>query len=96
MDSNINHSLSELGFTENCIVETILVTLNKDGSPNPAPMGFTKEGKVLTVKVYKTSQTYQNLVKGASAYINIVSDPMVFLRCAFKGEFTDLPTPKAT
>ena len=39
--TDINESLSKLGFTENCIVETILVSYNDDGNPNIAPIGIT-------------------------------------------------------
>jgi hypothetical protein len=88
MDSRISDSLTELGFTENCIVETIMVTMNEDGSSNPAPMGITMQEE-LAVKVYHTSQTYLNLLKGGSAYLNVISDPLLFLRCAFKEEFPE-------
>jgi hypothetical protein len=88
MSNHITDSLRELGFTENCIVETILVTMNQDCTQNPAPMGLTKTGSILTVKVYKTSRTYENLLRGGTVYVNITNDPMIFLECAFKEHVT--------
>jgi hypothetical protein len=86
--TDINESLSKLGFTENCIVETILVTSNLDGSPNIAPMGITKRDKSLIVKPFKTSQTYENLRRGGLVIIHISHDPLLFLNTAFKQEFS--------
>ncbi len=84
-------SLRDLGFTEDCIVETIMVTTMEDGGPNPAPMGLTlREGR-LTVKTYKTSQTYTNLLRGGLVYINLSNDPLLYLKTAFKDEISDQP-----
>ncbi len=85
--TDINESLSKLGFTENCIVETLLVSSNLDGSPNIAPMGITRRDKSLIVKPFKPSQTYENLKRGGSISIHISHDPLLFLKTAFKQEF---------
>ena len=85
--TDINESLSKLGFTENCIVETILVSYNDDGSPNIAPMGITKRDESLIVKPFKTSQTYENLKRAGSATIHISNNPLLYLKTAFKQEF---------
>lgn len=76
---------------ENCIVETLLMTSNLDGSPNIAPMGITRHGNHLIVKAYKTSQTYENLKRGDSVSIYVSSDPLLFLKTAFKQEFDPQP-----
>lgn len=88
---DINESVSILGFMENCIVETLLMTSNLDGSPNIAPMGITRHGNHLIVKAYKTSQTYENLKRGDSVSIYVSSDPLLFLKTAFKQEFDPQP-----
>ena len=88
---DINESLSILGFTENCIVETLLVSSNPDGSPNIAPMGITRCEDSLIVKAYKTSQTYENLSRGGSVSVNVSSDPLMFLKTAFKQEYGQPP-----
>ncbi len=83
-------SLMRLGFSESCIVETILVTLNTDGSSNPAPMGVTRQGEILHVETYKTSRTFQNLLRGSKAYINVTDNPLLFLNTAFKNQIKSL------
>lgn len=82
-------NLTRIGFSENCIVETILVTMNENGVQNPAPMGVTRQGDILLVKPYKTSQTHRNLQRGGTAYINVTDDPLLFLNTAFKDEIED-------
>jgi hypothetical protein len=76
-----------LGFRKNCIVETILITKNEDGSYNPAPMGVTwVGGPKIEVNPFKSSKTCQNLQRDSYSVINILSDPFLFLATAFKDE----------
>ena len=88
----VTESLSKLGFSHDCIVEIILVTRNQDGSFNAAPMGVTRKGATLSVQPFKTSQTYENLMRGEPVSINISNDPLLFLATAFKDEIDDQPT----
>lgn len=90
-ETQVVESLSRLGFSEECIVETIMVTLNEDSSRNPAPMGVLRRGGTLIVTPYKTSKTYENLKRGGSASINITDSPLLFLATAFKDEINDQP-----
>lgn len=89
--THINQSLSLLGFTENSIVEALLVSHNADSGSNIAPMGITKLDETLIVKPFKTCQTHENMKRGGSAAINITSDPLLFLVTAFKNEFSQQP-----
>src|SRR4030042_4180457 len=77
--------LTDLGFSKDIVVETILSTYNPDGQPNAAPIGILmKNEQCVTIKLYKTSSTYQNLVSRRCGVINITSDPEVFFLSAFK------------
>jgi hypothetical protein len=77
--------LTDLGFSKDIVVETILSTYNPDGQPNAAPMGILmKNEQCVTIKLYKSSSTYQNLVSRRCGVINITSDPEVFFLSAFK------------
>jgi hypothetical protein len=84
-------TLEKLGFTQGSTVETILVTVNLDGSFNAAPMGVRLKGKLLELRPYRTSATYANLRRGGTATINTTHDPMLFLATAFKDEVEDQP-----
>jgi hypothetical protein len=90
--SDIKHTLHELGFTENCIVETILVTTNPDGSNNPAPMGIVFDGALLECRPFNTSNTCRNLTNEREASVLVFNNPIVFLKTAFKDEIVDLGT----
>lgn len=84
-------SLDRLGFPERCIVETILVTRNRDGSYNAAPMGVTRDGVSLIVRPFKSTQTFTNISLGGSASINLTDRPHLFLATTFKEEVEDQP-----
>lgn len=91
--TKIGNILQELGFTEDSIVETILVTMNIDGSYNAAPMGVKYREGLIEASPYKTSHTFGNLHRGSQASLNITDDPVLFLYAAFKDE---LGGPKVT
>lgn len=90
-ETQVIDSLERLGFSKDCLVETILVTRNQDGSYNAAPMGVTRDGAILIVRPFKTSQTYMNLAREGLVSINISNDPLLFLTTAFKDEVEDQP-----
>ncbi len=90
-ETQVIESLSRLGFSEDCIVETIMVTLNMDGTLNPAPMGILRHGGTLVVTPYKTSRTFGNLIRGGLASINLTNDPLLYLATSFKDEIKDQP-----
>lgn len=79
--------LDELGFSRDCIVETIVTTRRPDGSPSAAPMGITRTGPdILEIKPFKSSATYRNLLMRPEACVNVTNDPELFLVTAFKQE----------
>ena len=79
--------LDGLGFEEGQIFETIVTTIDRDGSVNAASMGVVRTGReTLVVRPYKSSSTYRNLSSRPEACVNVTDDPVVFLVTAFKGE----------
>lgn len=79
--------LEKLGFSRDCIVETILTTKRSDGTPTSAPMGVVRRGSdILEIKPFKSSETYLNLLLEPQACVNITDDPGLFLATAFKEE----------
>jgi hypothetical protein len=85
----INNNLKKLGFTENCIVEIILVTKNEDYNYNAAPMGIIRMNNMFEVRPFMSSTTYRNLHRTKHASINITNDPMLFYKTAFKNQSKD-------
>jgi hypothetical protein len=76
-----------MGFLPETVVETILSTITKDGTPNVAPMGvWVKPGMRLVLRPYKETQTAQNLLEVPEAVINITDDSRIFFNTAFKRE----------
>lgn len=77
--------LSSLGFAKGVNCEAIVTTLNPDGSPNAAPMGMQmKDEQHLTLNVYNTAQTCQNLQAKKCAIVNLTNSIEVFYRSTFK------------
>jgi hypothetical protein len=77
--------LTDLGFQEGSIVETILTTHNMDETLNAAPMGISKKNScVLEFKPFKSSTTYKNIKQGSAVCLNITSNPKFFMATAFK------------
>jgi hypothetical protein len=82
---HLSSDLSGLGLVKNGIVETIVSTYDKERSPIAAPMGvFTEDMQNVILKPFKTTQTYENLLKYRSGVANITSDPTLFHRTVFK------------
>jgi len=65
------------------IIETIVSTRSASGSVNFAPMGvtFSDDGRVIFT-VYHSTQTHTNLEANLSGVINLVSDPILFVKTA--------------
>jgi len=96
LSAGISGLLEKFGFKKSSIVETIVTTLNPDGTVNPAPMGISRgEGLTLIIKPFKTSNTYRNLSENPIACINITSDSSFYLQTAFKDtQFNGLHQPR--
>jgi len=79
--------LDGLGFEEGQIFETIVTTMNPDGSVNAAPMGVVRTRREsIEVRPYRSSATYRNLSSRPEACVNVTDDPSLFLVTAFKEE----------
>ena len=77
--------ITDLGFFEGKIVETIVSTYKTDGQANAAPMGAkTMTPQRIAMRIYTSSLTYKNLQSKRCAVINLTSNPEVFYRTAFK------------
>ena len=78
-------SLEDLGFVKGIICETLVSTYTNQGYPNIAPMGVIGlDSKKIMIKIYKSSNTYKNLVSKRCAIVNLSSDPSLFYQSAMK------------
>jgi hypothetical protein len=92
---NLEEALDRIGFSRGSIVESVLTTLNPDGSVNAAPMGVARKGPVqLEIRPYRSSKTHSNLNRNPEACVNVINDPAIFLVTAFKEEKFDFSTPR--
>ena len=77
--------LEDLGLVKGVICETIMSTYSNHRVPNFAPMGVIKiDSKKIMIKIYKTSNTYKNLLANSCAVINLCSDSSLFYVSAIK------------
>jgi len=63
------------------IKETIITTLNKDGSIHIAPMGVRHEDDYYVIAPFKPSTTLKNLQRSGQAVINMTDDVRIFAGC---------------
>lgn len=79
--------LRDMGFMKGDIVECIITTNNEDGSVNAAPMGVHYlENDKLMIKVHQQSDTFTNISREKKFIVNIIFEPILFLKTALKGE----------
>lgn len=76
------------------IRETIVTTLNADGTVQIAPMGIRLVEDQFVIAPFRPSTTLDNLKRGAAAVINMTDDVRVFAGC-LTGRY-DWPTVPAT
>ncbi len=76
------------------INETIITTLNEDGSVHIAPMGIRKENGFYIIAPFKPSTTLENLQRSQQAVINLTDDVRIFAGC-LTGRY-DWPTTTTT
>lgn len=87
--------LTELGFVEGVICETILSTYNADGTANAAPMGvIIQDPQTIAINLYNTSSTYRNLQANRCAVINLTSNIELFYKTTFKETNPDGKLPQ--
>ena len=63
------------------IHETIVTTLNADGSVHIAPMGIREADGRYVVAPFRPSTTLDNLLRTGCAVINLTDDVMIFAGC---------------
>jgi hypothetical protein len=64
------------------ILETILTTLDAEGSPNAAPMGVEWSEREIVVKPYRETTTFRNLQATGEAVVNLVDDVLMYVHTA--------------
>jgi len=79
-------NISGLGFRKGSLSEAIVTTYHEGGVPNAAPMGVIGlgDGNVL-LRVHKGTDTFVNILREGCCVVNVVFDPLLFLRCALLG-----------
>lgn len=66
------------------IRESIVVTLNADGTGYIAPLGLIEEGRLLVIAPFHPSTTLDNLRRHPFAVVSYVTDVRVFAGCVTK------------
>ena len=64
------------------IIESIVTTLDGQGSANFAPMGVEWGEQEIVVKPYRETTTYRNLLATGEAVVNLVDDVLYFVKGA--------------
>jgi hypothetical protein len=64
------------------IIETIFSTLDIAGQPNFAPMGILWGDDEITVRPFRNTRTYANLIATRFGVANIIDDVLAFVRSA--------------
>jgi hypothetical protein len=87
--------LTDLGFSEGIVTETILSTYNPDGVSNAAPMGATmQDPQTFNLNIFNSSQTNSNLRTNRFAVINVTSNIEFYYKTAFKEANPEGKLPK--
>jgi hypothetical protein len=74
------------------IIETIVSTLDEGGNPNFAPMGLTWGEEIVTVRPYRNTHTFQNMISSGYAVANITDDVLAFVQsCLFEEVLLNFP-----
>jgi len=68
------------------IIETIFSTLDTSGRPNFAPMGVEWGEDLLTVRPYRNTRTYLNLISSGYGVANLSDNALAFVRCGLYKE----------
>jgi len=77
------------------IIECILTTMNQDGDVNFAPMGVVWGEDRLTIRPYRDTTTFRNLVATGQAVVNLIDDVYCFAQGAISSPvFPAIPAEK--
>lgn len=64
------------------IIETILSTIDAAGEPNFAPMGVLWGNEFMTVRPYRNTRTFRNLMTAGYGVVNVSDDALAYVQCA--------------
>jgi hypothetical protein len=68
------------------ILETVVTTLDEDGTANFAAMGVIWGEERLIIRPYVNTRTFRNLVRTREAVVNVTDDVLVFAKSALARE----------
>lgn len=68
------------------IVETIFSTLDEAGRPNFAPMGLVWDEEFITVRPFRNTCTYHNLIFSGYGVANLSDDVVAYVKCGLYKE----------
>src|SRR5262249_18678691 len=68
------------------ILETVVTTLDEDGTANFAAMGVVWGEERLVIRPYVTPRTFRNLVRTREAVVNVTDNVLVFAKSALSRE----------
>lgn len=72
--------LVSIGMEKGLLYETVVTTVNDDGTSNAAPIGvICKDKDEIVVYLHQGSSTVKNIKRNNSFVVNILKDPMVFV-----------------
>lgn len=77
---------------ESLVIEGIVTTIGEDGQVNIAPMGpkVDRQFRRMTLRPFKTSQTYKNLVHHPEGVFHVVDDVLLLAQAAV-GQIEPVP-----
>jgi uncharacterized protein len=64
------------------IVETVITTINPDGTVNCAAMGVEWGDEIIVIKPYRPTRTLRNLRATGAAVVNLTDDILLFTQAA--------------
>jgi uncharacterized protein len=64
------------------IIETIVSTLDESGEPNFAPMGVEPGPDFITVRPFRNTLTYRNMVSTGYGVVNFTDDALAYVESA--------------
>lgn len=77
------------------IIETIFSTMDASGRPNFAPMGVVWGEETLTIRPFRDTLTYRNLVETGCGVANLSDDVLSFVQSAlYKAQLSHFPASK--
>lgn len=77
------------------IIESIVITQDRDGLPNFAPMGVTFAQDPILLRPYKETTTYTNLAATGEAVVNLTDNVLLFAEGAVgRPQFPTFPAER--